>query len=342
MSAGRAAFEQRHPGTFYLDKDDVSSIHRYLSAVGWLQPEESVCSANRAGEGNMNYTLRIHTTQRSFVLKQARPWVEKYSHIAAPWDRALTEGRFYQRIAANGALSRKMPALLGFDPSARILMLEDAGAAPDFTSIYSEKNIRTSDLRELLDYLVALHLTFRDSSLAAEFKNMEMRELNHEHIFTLPLQQGNGIDLDAITPGLASAAETMRSDFGYKERVTALGRMYLGEGRCLIHGDYFPGSWLRTGAGVRAIDPEFGFFGLPEFDVGVMTAHLQLARLEPGLIDFVRTMYAKAAPLDATLLDGFAGVEIMRRLIGVAQLPLPYGLDEKRRLLDLSRKMVTV
>lgn len=36
----------------------------------------------------------------------------------------------------------------------------------------------------------------------------------------------------------------------------------------------------------------------------------------------------------------FAGVEIMRRLIGVAQLPVRYGIEEKRRLLDLSRKLV--
>src|SRR2546421_5684303 len=46
-------------------------------------------SAAPAGEGNMNYTLRIGTSERSFVMKQARPWVEKYPHIAAPWDRAL-------------------------------------------------------------------------------------------------------------------------------------------------------------------------------------------------------------------------------------------------------------
>ena len=338
---GRAAFEELHSGTFYLDKDDVPAIQRYLSAPGWLQPEESVCAADPAGEGNMNYTLRIHTTQRSFVLKQARPWVEKYSHIAAPWDRALVEGGFYRQIESNRALARKMPSLLGFDPEARVLMLEDAGAAPDFTSIYSERNIRAADLRELLDYLIALHLAFRDPNIAARFRNMEMRGLNHEHIFALPLRARNGIELDAMTPGLTKAAEELQNDLVYKEQVAALGRLYLGDGQCLIHGDYFPGSWLRTKTGVRVIDPEFSFFGLPEFDIGVMTAHLHLARVEPGLIDLVRTVYAKAAPLDATLLDRFAGVEIMRRLIGVAQLSLPYGLDEKRRLLQLARKRVT-
>jgi hypothetical protein len=37
---------------------------------------------------------------------------------------------------------------------------------------------------------------------------------------------------------------------------------------------------------------------------------------------------------------GFAGAEIMRRLIGVAQLPLEAGLGEKRTLLALSKRLV--
>jgi 5-methylthioribose kinase len=49
---------------------------------------------------------------------------------------------------------------------------------------------------------------------------------------------------------------------------------------------------------------------------------------------------ASAAQLDDRLVLGFAGVEIMRRLIGVAQLPLPYGLDVKSRLLALSAHLV--
>ena len=44
--------------------------------------------------------------------------------------------------------------------------------------------------------------------------------------------------------------------------------------------------------------------------------------------------------LDAALVAGYAGVEIMRRLIGVAQLPLSYDIDRKRSLLRLSRRLV--
>jgi 5-methylthioribose kinase len=47
-----------------------------------------------------------------------------------------------------------------------------------------------------------------------------------------------------------------------------------------------------------------------------------------------------AGRLDAALVARYAGVEIMRRLIGVAQLPIAFGIDRKRALLNLSRRLV--
>jgi 5-methylthioribose kinase len=44
--------------------------------------------------------------------------------------------------------------------------------------------------------------------------------------------------------------------------------------------------------------------------------------------------------LDLSRVAAYAGVEIMRRLIGVAQLPLSFGIDRKRSLLRLSRRLV--
>jgi 5-methylthioribose kinase len=44
--------------------------------------------------------------------------------------------------------------------------------------------------------------------------------------------------------------------------------------------------------------------------------------------------------LDRNLTARFTGIEIMRRLIGVAQLPLGYGLDRKKELLELSQALV--
>ncbi|MBK8314154.1 MAG: hypothetical protein IPL01_09085 [Acidobacteria bacterium] len=71
-----------------------------MGLKGWLNTDERVISAGKAGEGNMNYTLRVETSDRSFILKQARPWVEKYPQVSAPWDRAIVEGSFTGRFQA--------------------------------------------------------------------------------------------------------------------------------------------------------------------------------------------------------------------------------------------------
>jgi 5-methylthioribose kinase len=335
-----AAFQQSYPGIFFLDPLDLDSLTSYLRGRGWLESEEQVLLAVPAGEGNMNCTLRIHTARRSFILKQARPWVEKYPHIAAPWDRALVEAELYKTIQTDDAIRQYTPKLMGFDPGARLLMLEDCGDAPDFTHIYRDATISSIEVAWLTEFLVKLHSRFRDTNLAGVFANAEMRRLNHEHIFEFPLRTGNGLNLNAITPGLADAARNLQEDLPYRNRVASLGELYLNAGQCLIHGDYFPGSWLRVSKGIKVIDLEFGFFGLPELDLGMMAAHFHMARCPEWAVENAMTAYRAECSIDLDLARGFTGAEIMRRLIGVAQLPLHCDLEEKQRLLELSRRMV--
>ena len=217
-------------------------------------------------------------------------------------------------------------------------MLQDLGEASDCTDLYDGAKLSASELDSLIAYLNELHAPYRSDDLQSAFANRRMRELNHEHIFALPLRPGNGLNLDAITPGLEAAAVEIKSDSAYCARVAALGRLYLGDMACLLHGDFFPGSWLRTAAGLKVIDPEFCFCGKPEFDFGVFLAHMLLSGASPAAVDQVQGSCRHG---DWAHVRRFAGVEIMRRLIGVAQLPLTYGIEEKHRLLQLSRQLVS-
>ena len=70
-----------------------------------------------------------------------------------------------------------------------------------------------------------------------------------------------------------------------------------------------------------------------------MCAHLLLAG-RSGDVGRVLERYAAAAPIDRVLTGRFAGVEMMRRLIGVAQLPLEASIERKRAWLAASRRMV--
>ena len=338
----RTRFRARHPGVFFLDEHDLVGLEAYMRARGWLVVGESIRAATKAGHGNMNCTLRLETTERRVIMKQARPWVEQYDEIPAPSERALVEGRFYEAIGPHSVLQDRMPRLLGCDPEAKLLMLEDLGPTSDYTNLYAGHTLDPRDLDALVAFLGSLHRTFSNSEGDGRFANQAMRELNHLHIFEFPLDSENGLDLNAINPGLSEAAAELRRDADYTKAVSALGELYLRSPGTLVHGDFFPGSWLRTKNGPRVIDPEFSFVGPPEFDVGVMIAHLYLANQPIGLVQRALAAYADGLSVPQTgksqeLVSSFAGAEIMRRLIGIAQLPLVADLPRKRALLELSR-----
>lgn len=305
-----------------------------------MRPDALPLHVARAGDGNMNLTLRVTPAAGlPFILKQGRPWVEKYQHIPAPSERTLVEAAFYVAVQADAAVAGRMPAVLGVDADNRVMAIEDFGEGGDFTSIYDGTTLPAGLLAELLAWLERLTAVPVPPEARAVFANREMRALNHEHMFRFPLAPDNGLDLDAFTPGLADAARGLANDRVYCDAVATLGRAYLADGRTLVHGDYFPGSWLNTAGGVRVIDPEFCFLGHAEFDCGILAAHLLFADADAGHLEMVEKSIA-ARRLDATLAAGYAGVEIMRRLIGVAQLPLRRDLNRKRALLERSRRLV--
>jgi len=336
-----ATFRGAHPEVFLLEASNVGGLGGYLRSRGVLAAGGVVHSAAKAGDGNMNCTLRVATSGGRLILKQSRPWVEKYPQFAAPWDRALREAEFYQRVSHLPAVAGRMPRLLGCDEAARLLVLEDLGEWGDYSDIFQGAPLEVAELRAMGRFLSALHQINLGEGEPSPLANGDMRALNHAHMFAIPLSQENGLDLEAITPGLSSVARQLQHDAAFVGETARLGReVYLADGRHLVHGDFFPGSLLRTPAGPMVIDPEFCHFGRPELDVSMFLAHLHLAGQNLEVIQSWRPAYQAQGGFDDRIMIQLAGVEIMRRLIGYAQLPLRHGLEGKRRLLELAREMV--
>ncbi len=323
----------------HIDAQQPLALQDYLRRRGWLDTEERILAVEKPGESNMNYTRRVITPNRTLIVKQSRNYVEKYPTIAAPADRAVIEGQFYQKIQVIPTLAKQMPQLLGIDEENNILVLEDLGAASDFTFLYQPgRQLSEADALLLTEYLSNLHGQFMTPTPDPAFANAAMRALNHEHIINYPFAEANGFDLDTIQPGLQELAMPYKRNNALKKIVQELGEVYLadssGQPVTLLHGDYYPGSWLQTASGPKIIDPEFCFYGPAEFDLGVMIAHLMMAEQPSTVLNSVLTGYQPIAGFDESLRQRFTGVEIMRRLIGLAQLPLNLSIETKRNLLD--------
>lgn len=282
----------------------------------------------------MNVVLRIKTNKRSFILKQSRPFVQKYQQIEAPLNRIAVEYQFYKTIRSE-ALKPHIPKILGYDSSEYVLIMEDLGHCEDMSVIYSSRTIDTANLKKLVHALGQIH----QNEVPDDFpENLEMRQLNHQHIFVLPFLEDNGFQLDDIQPGLQALSMSYKKDKALKLVIQEIGDMYLSKGETLLHGDYYPGSWMTEAENLYIIDPEFGFAGFAEFDLGVMAAHILMATSNETYLNTIFDLYLGDA--DKSLIEKVGGIEIMRRLIGLAQLPLDRTLTEKQYLLEFARKMI--
>lgn len=326
---------------FILNANEPKELANYLQKQQWLGLGETVVSLSKPGEGNMNYVLRVDTGERTFIVKQSRGYVEKYPQVVAPEKRVVTESAFYKKIASEKKVQKFMPRLIGIDVDNNLMVVEDLGNANDYTTLYDlHHQLDAEELKDLLHYLNGLHHSFQKTILDDELANLELRKLNHEHIFHYPFMENNGFDLNSVEEGLQELALPYKKDAELKKQIALLGSLYLSKGKYLLHGDYYPGSWLKTADGIKVIDPEFCYYGSREFDLGVLIAHLYLTQQDENLLSIVVTEYDSYTDLNLEILNGFIGVEIMRRLIGLAQLPLQMDLTTKKKLLGFAKTLI--
>lgn len=338
MLEKRKRFREIYPNKYFADESDLLSMASYLNSINFLSSEEKVISAEVPGAGNMNYVLRVKTDTRSFILKQSRPWVEKYPSIDAPIERISIEADYFNCLLLDVILKHHSPQVYHVDQSNFILLMEDLGDVIDYTYLYDNQSVLESDILEsLAGYLSALHgLEVREFS-----SNMNMRKLNHEHIFNYPFKSDSGFDLESVQEGLSELVVNETTDPKLIQTISNMGDRYLStQGGSLLHGDFYPGSWMKSSKTLYVIDAEFGFLGPREFDLGVFIAHMKMANQKDKTVDRFLELYKQGNSVDTHLAYSFAGIEILRRLLGVAQLPLDLAIEKKSKLIALAKEWV--
>ena len=319
-----------------LSVDQPQEVLNTLIELEVCSADENITSISIAGDGNMNLALRVTTDQRSVIVKQSRPWVEKYPGIAAPEERILSEINFYRHVSNSSDVRAAMPSVLAANPAQRIMVLEDLGMASDYASLY-RSDVGSAEVDDVFEqaigWVTLLHGCPIDPTESVGCK--PLCELNHRHMFAIPLFDPPAIELDLICEGLTAVSRDLCADTQVKQAMASLGEIYLKDGGGkLLHGDYYPGSWLKTESGFRVIDPEFCFAGPQEFDLGVLAAHWIFCGGKADATTIDRVCQANAGEVSHELVKGFAGAELVRRLIGVAQLPLAADLNRRTEWLD--------
>ena len=379
----RGEFEAEHPEVHVLSADQAGRVDLVMGAVGWLGDEEQVTTCSSLG-GESSTVMRVELQElrggwRTAVLKQSLPWLRRDESVAMPADRWRSERAFYAEVARVPGAAALMPRLMAANEARFLLLLEDFRGASSLASLYGSGSLGEGAAEALGGFLRELRLGTHGGDGDAEGVNAAMKALNYRMLFEAPFASnaagGNGFGpdgpapdaaaLDAVEAGLGDAAAALRADRGFREAVAELGSRFLGAGASLVHGAFHPANWLLLPNGdVRVVDPQYGGSGDAEFDIGTGLAHLLLAA-QPE--EVVAAFLAAAAGsegaggegredeegeddagsgVDRALVARYAGVEIVRRLIGGGQLPLDAaripGAEGgfRRRLLETARTAV--
>tara|TARA_B100001094_G_scaffold11550_1_gene10249 strand:- start:9734 stop:10705 length:972 start_codon:yes stop_codon:yes gene_type:complete len=312
----------------------ISDLSNFLNNYNILFKDEHLLNVSKAGDGNMNVVLRIKTNLRSLIFKQSRPYVEKYKTIPAPLDRIEVENKFYVTTNRNG-FNSNFPKVIYYSKEDFFMIMEDLGSVEDLSNLYHRRKIDEKLIIKLTKILKEIH----SCSFQINYPlNNELKKLNHQHIFVLPFIKDNGFSLDSVHKGLEVLAHSFISNEFLKNKSLSIGEQYLKKGSTLLHGDFYPGSWVQNKNKLYVIDPEFSFIGDIEFDLGVFVAHLIIITLEERYLINIINYYSES--IDQKLVKYYTGIEIFRRIIGLAQLPTSLRLNEKEYLLKLSNRLL--
>ncbi len=302
-----------------IDVHNLSGLNQILSKIHPVP----IKKVEKLTNGNMNLTLRgIDTNNHSFIIKQGRDFVEKYPSIAAPLGRTSVEHAYYQKISSNTFLQSMSPKVVGACNENQILVLEDLGQVADGIRFYSQPDeLNDQTLKDMTHYLDQLHQIKFEPQISRLF-NTEMKELNAYHMFVFPFGSAGQKFIDNNLSQLSSLAKKVQKSPKAQSTAKDLFKLYMTEGKTLVHGDFYLGAILQRDPQTYIIDPEFCFWGYPEFDWGIFMAHmLMLGKPLDFCTALLENNQRKPTKLRLDIVHQHAAIEILRRLYGVAQLP---------------------
>lgn len=333
-------------------------------------------------DGNVNLVFRVSSPAgRSIIVKQSLPWARKYPDFKLPLDRAVREHGILQSYVAHCPefvpevyhFDAAMFVCIMQDLRPHVILRAGLQAQQQYPLLAAHLG---EFLARSLFFSSDLALPSAEKKARVpEFINPVLVKAQEDVCFTQPLQQH---EHNHCHPDLAATADAMRRNEALYAAVLRMKRLYMTSAEALLHGDLHTGSMLVTATETRVFDPEFGFYGPMAYDLGCLIAHLYIghvcqpifAKGAPGMnmlqlaadiwqifsqqfAELARTQAVAgewqsdayiAAYVKELLQDSmaFAGVELIRRTIGLAHAPEWDGMGDEPALVPAARQCLLI
>ena len=319
------------------------------------------------GDGNLNTVYRVSDaadSARSLVLKHAPPYIK----ILGPDYPLSTERLTFESRALdvyNRLASGAVPVQYDFNVDAAAIAMEDLRDAHVLRDILIAGTVDTAIAEQIGRFMGVVHSqTYVDNidnataqNYRQQFANTTMQSITADYVFTFPFTEH---ETNFWTPGLEPDVQRLKTDTDFLRQVAHLKQIFLTAQQGVTHGDLHTGSVLVQDNVAKVIDAEFAFYGPVGFDLGLYWAnyflsyfsHQDALRVQSALKTAVRhvwdTYTAEFTTVDSGLKAqvlgnifqnavGFAGLEILRRLIGAAHVKDIEGIADLPRKLSVER-----
>ena len=360
-----------------LNPENIPDYLRKRQGVLDVFTVDAEIIAEEIGDGNLNFVFRVsdaNEPSNSIILKQAPPYIK----ILGP-DFELTPDRLTYESRALAIYNQLAPAYAPyqryFDPENYVIAMEDLRGYRILRSDLIEGVINLRVPEQIARFMAIIHSRTPIRNLSPEaaqnyasrFRNRVMQRITADYVFTKPYMDD---PTNFYTEGLQPYVTALKSDGQLLVQIEDFKRIFCNAEQGLTHGDLHTGSVMVLDDSAKVIDAEFVFYGPVGFDLGLFWANYLFAycahvgndaarvQLKDAIFrtweTYAATFEMDDAALKTEILNqifdesiGFAGVEMMRRVIGAAHVADIEGISdiEKKLLveataLEFGRKLV--
>ena len=349
---------------------DLIMLPDYLrqrhAKIGMFESETKL-RVEEIGDGNLNTVYRVSDAvnpKRSIVLKHAPPYIKILGpEYPLPIERLTYESRaldIYNQFA-----SGTVPELYDFDAETAVIAMEDLRDAQVLRADLIAGKVDIDIAEQVGRFMGAVHghtyIENLDSTTAQhyrqQFANTTMQSITADYVFTFPYTEH---ETNFWTPGLEPEVQQLKTDTDFLQQVGNLKQIFLTGQQAVTHGDLHTGSVLVQNNTAKVIDAEFAFYGPVGFDLGLYWANYLLSyfshqdtvgvqsALKAAIAKTWHTYTLEFRTVDGTLKErtlqqifheavGFAGLEMLRRLVGAAHVKDIEGITDISRKLRVER-----